>query len=360
MIQTVKQLLDEYRQQFKADTSSADQSLLEAARKTLNDLLNEQFQEGCLATEAVHLANEVSYFFGGNKEFTVEVLAQYLTQPLSVEEESWARWELIDNLAMMGQCEEVVEKQRDFLAWAREYLPQDRLLWVMYDGTQAVCWRATSKGDEWLQIFDDIMAVITPSPENRYDRFIYLRTANRMYSQLEKFEEALQMANRIRDLSEEDQNWEASVGVRIESYASKIAVYWKLQSVPEIRRIGQNASVELEAYRAQNADLDFEQKRKLSTLFHNLAASLYFTRQYDLAIPLFRCAIKLGIWEHWTYSWLAASLWATTKSRSEVLSLLKQGADRVVGNYDAWTRLPEFQDVVTDAQFLDAAKRQTD
>jgi tetratricopeptide (TPR) repeat protein len=360
MIEIVKQLLDEYRQQLKADATSADQSLLETARKTLNDLLNRQFQEGCLETEAVHLANEVSYFFGGDKRFTVKVLSQYLTQPLTVEEDSWARWELIDNLAMLRQCEEVVTNHRDFLAWAREHLPQDRLLWVMYDGTQAFCWRAASKGDEWLQIFNDIMAVVTPSPENRYDRFIYLRTANRMYSELKKFEEALQIANRIRDLSEEDPTWESAFGVRIESYASEIAVHWKLQNVPEIRCIGQDASAELEAYRAQNVDLDFEQKRKLSTLYHNLAASLYFARQYDIAIPLFRSAINLGIWEHWTYSWLAASLWATTKSRFEVLSLLKQGSDRVVGNYDAWTRLPEFQDVVTDAEFLDAAKRQTD
>ena len=357
MIEIVKHFLDEYRQQLKADASAVDQSSLATARKTLNDLLNKQFQEGCLGTEAVHLANEVSYFFGGDKGFTVKILSQYLTQPLTVEEESWARWELIDNLAMLHQCEEAVINHRDFLAWARGHLPQDRLLWVMYDGTQAVCWSATSKGDEWVQIFNDIMAVITPSPENRYDRFIYLRTANRMCSQREKFEEALQIANRIRDLSEEDPNWEPAFGVRIESYASQIAVHRELQNISEIRCIGEDACAELGAYRAQNADLDFEQKRKLSTLYHNLAASLYFARQYDLAIPLFRSAINLGVWEHWTYSWLAASLWATTKSRFEVLSLLKQGSDRVVGNYDAWTRLPEFQDVVTDAEFLAAAKR---
>lgn len=150
MIEIVKQLLNEYQQQLKTDASSADQTLLETVRKTLNDILDKQLQEGCLESEAVRLANEISYFFGGDKRFTVKVLSQYLTQPLTLEEESWARWELIDNLAMLDQCEEVVTYHRDFLAWAREHLSQDRLLWVMYDGTQAVCWRSASKGDEWL------------------------------------------------------------------------------------------------------------------------------------------------------------------------------------------------------------------
>ena len=359
MIETVKPLLDEYRQQLKADAASADQSLLASARKTLDDMLNTQLEQECLETEAVRLANEVSYFFGGDKNFTVKVLSRYLTQSLTTEEESWARWELIDNLAMLHQYEEVVTNHRDFLAWARENLPQDRLLWVMYDGTQAICWRAESQGDEWLEIFDDIMAAVAASPENRYDRFIYLRTASVMYIELGRFDEALQVVNRIRSLSDKDPAWEPAFGVRIESYASEIKVNWKLGNIPEMSRIGQNAKLELDAHRAQ-ADLDFEQKRKLSTLYHNVASSLYFARQYDLAIPLFRSAIALANWEPWPYSWLAASLWATTKSRSEVLPLLKQGSDRVVGNYDAWTKLPEFQDVVTDTEFLDAARRQTD
>ena len=360
MSETVKQLLDQYRQQLKSDASSADQSLLKTAREALDDLLNRQLQEGCLEAEAVHLANEVSLFFGGDKKFTVKVLSQYLNQPLTTEEESWARWELVDNLAMLLQCEEVVTRHQDFLAWARENLPQDRLLWVMYDGTQACCWRAASKDDEWLQIFSAVMAAVTPSAENRYDRFIYLRTASSMYTESGRLDEALQVASRIRDLSDEDPTWEPSFGVRIESYASEIIVHSRLHNISEMRRISRDASVKLEAYRAQNADLDFEQKRKLSTLCHNLGASLYFAGQYDLATPLFRSAINLGMWEHWTYSWLAASLWATTRSRSEVLALLKQGSDRVVGNYDAWKELPEFRDVVSDAEFLDAAKRRTD
>lgn len=204
------------------------------------------------------------------------------------------------------------------------------------------------------------MAVVIPSSENRYDRFIYLRTANMMCIELEQFEEALQIARLIYDLSDEDPNWESAFEMRIESYISKIKIWGKQQNVSEIRCIGDGASAELEAYQSQNIDLDFEQQRKLSTLYHNLAASLYFVHQYDLAIPLFRSAINLGIWQHWAYSWLAASLWATTQSRDEVLPILRQGADRIVGDYKDWMGLPEFQDVVTDAEFLAAAKRRVD
>jgi tetratricopeptide (TPR) repeat protein len=357
LIEIVKQHLADYQQQLYADASLANQSLLETPRKTLNDLLDKQLQAGCLETDAVHLSTEVASFFGGDKHFTVKVLSEYLTQPLALEEEYWARWELVDNLALLRRSEETVEKQQDFLAWTRKCLPSDRLLRVMSDGTQSLSWMAMSKGDEWLQIFHEIITSVAPSQDNRQERFYYLRTAGLVYTNLERFQEALQVTNKIRDLSNEDPNWEPSFGMRIESYALEIKVHGRRQDVSAIRRIGQDASLELEVYRSQHLDFNFDEKRKLSTLHHNLAAALYFARQYDLAIPLFRSAISLGMWEQWTYSWLAASLWITTKSRPEVLQLLKQASERVVGNYDAWMNLTEFQDVLTDAEFINAAKR---
>jgi hypothetical protein len=94
-----------------------------------------------------------------------------------------------------------------------------------------------------------------------------------------------------------------------------------------------------------------------------MGGTLYLTRQYELAVPFLRRAVELNSFVEHTYLWLSASLWATTKERPEVLALLKQGAQRAVGNqglgsvgYDKWMNLPEFQDVINDDGFLDAVK----
>jgi hypothetical protein len=107
------------------------------------------------------------------------------------------------------------------------------------------------------------------------------------------------------------------------------------------------------------------QKQRLLIMYHDMGGTLYLTRQYDLAIPLLRRAVELNSFVEHTYLWLAASLWASGKERSDVLAILKHGAHRAVGNqglgslgYDKWMNLPEFQNVVNDADFLDAVKHQ--
>jgi hypothetical protein len=50
--------------------------------------------------------------------------------------------------------------------------------------------------------------------------------------------------------------------------------------------------------------------------------------------------------------WLAASLWIRTKERTEVLAVLKEGAAHSWGDREWWRKLPEFEDVLDDPEFL--------
>ena len=356
MIQTIQQLLFEYKKQFKENPATADKSLLKRAQGVLRELLGQQLHNKSIGKEAAHFVNEMSYLFGSDKDFTIKVLSQYLTQLLDVEEESWARWHLVDNLAMLRHCEEVVEMHKEFLLWARKNLPIDQLLWVMHDGTQAFCWREVGKGEEWLQIFAEIMTEVVPSSQNRYDRFVYLRTAQRAYSRMGQFKYAWRTCEEIHALSEEDTTWEKSFAAKLESLMSKIILCNEQGNIPQLRRIGEIAGQKIQEYHASQPEMDLQQRRDLSSLYHNLASCFYFTKQYDLAIPLLRSAIKLGVWEHFCYSWLAASLWSTTSRRPEVLTLLEEGSHRVVGKYQVWRELPEFRDVADDIEFLRASR----
>jgi len=353
---SLAEILDEHRRQFEADPSTADRSLLESAKRTLRT----QLRRSPWTSQLVHGGYDL-YFRLGDKQAIVDMLSRYLMQPLQVEEEAWARWEVVDNLAMLNRsegtesCRMVVGKHKEFLAWSRRHLPHDRLLWVMGDGTQAICWIVAGQGEEWLQVFEEVVADITPTEVNRYDRFLYLRTAGGVLSEMGRRNEALRVAQRIRDLCREDTRWERAPAMEVESFALEMKIHRKRQDVAEVRRIGLEATALLEDMERDAPATSQTQRQRMRTLYHNAAAPLYFAQQYDLAVPLFRRAIELGIREEWTFLWLAASLWAMTGDRVQVLALLERAAPlNCGGNLRRWV-LPEFADVATDPDFLKAA-----
>jgi tetratricopeptide (TPR) repeat protein len=359
MSQTLKQTLDEYRHQFKSDTASADKSLFADVKR----VLHERLQARVLDSEAVHVAVDLSNYFGEDRKLTVKTLSRYLTQPLPQDEEAWARWRLVDNLAALGRCSEVVATQQQFLDWARQVLPPDQLLWVMYDSTQALSWVEAGKENTWLQVFQNLMGQVSATPENRRNRFIYLETASVVLNSLRRVSEVLQIAQLIRQLSEEDTSWDRSLEAKLISFATAINAHCAMQEMEEARRSAEIASKLLEEQWQNLSAMTSSEKQKLLIMYHNMGGTLYLTRQYELAVPFLRRAVELNSFVEHTYLWLSASLWATTKERPEVLALLKQGAQRAVGNqglgsvgYDKWMNLPEFQDVINDDGFLDAVK----
>jgi hypothetical protein len=102
---------------------------------------------------------------------------RYLSMTLSLEEEAWARWNLCDALAMARVYEELITTHNAFLEWAQHNLDQDKLFWVMEDGTQALGWFAGGYGDEWMQIFGELNDMIPASKHNRFHRFQHHRSA---------------------------------------------------------------------------------------------------------------------------------------------------------------------------------------
>lgn len=346
MNQPLVDVVAEFERRYMTDPATADRTLLEAAQP----LLQQQLQSSPLDSELVHLAEKL-YFFLADKQAIVDLLSRYLTQPLPVDEEARARWELVDNLAMLRRCHEAVETQKRFLAWARQHLPQDRLWWVVYDGTQALCWAEDGKADEWLAISEGLLKDILPTPENRYDRYYLLRSAGDLlnYHLLKRTDNCLQIAGRMHELCDEDPSWDRRVEVHSQAYALEVGAYQNLQDVVGLRRAGLAGTALLQECKTGHPHLN--------VMCNNLAWPLYRAKQYDLSIPLHRRAMELGTSSEHTYLWLAAALWATTRDRAQALSILKQGMPRCRGNWYKLEGLPEFQDVVDDPEFQDAVKR---
>lgn len=339
-------IVQEHRRQFETEPMAPAPSLL---RQGLL-LLQQHLQSLSLDAEVVH-QGEYLYFHLGDKEAAVALLTRYLSQRLSPEEEAWARWNLTDYLAMLRRCDEAVLTQWAFLTWAGQALPLDRLLWVMYDGTQALCWWQTGQAETWLNIFQEIMRRVPATAENRFERHLYLRTAGMLLCRLNRPGEALTIAEQMRALTQEAPKWERSPEVQAEAYALQVTSYHALKDEDALREAGILAS-ELLLQGCGTATAF--QRQRLAVMCNNVAAALYQARQYDLSIPLHQQAIALGTSSEHSYLWLAASLWATTQDRSQVLALLHQGAVLHRGSGFNFQGIPEFADVEDDVEFIAA------
>lgn len=133
------------------------------------------------------------------------------------DEEAWARWQLVDQLAAHGRCDEAVRAQREFLDWALGALPADRLLWVMAGAAQARCWVAVGRQEEWLVIFRELLGRVPRRSANRLQRLDYLRTAGLLLIGLGRRDDALRVAGMLRDLAEEEPDWPRAMWPRIEA-----------------------------------------------------------------------------------------------------------------------------------------------
>jgi len=314
------------------------------------------------------------YNLSGDWDACIDLLARHLDQPLSTDEEAWARWHHTDFLAMRRRYAEAVRSHKEFLAWARRTLPADRLLWVMSDGTQALSWIQLGLQDEWLRIFTDVMASVAPSAENRLDRFYYLRTAGDLLINFGhnddkvqagalreapiRAHDALQIAARMRDLAGEDPSWDRAFDITVQANILEQDVYLAQRDIEQVRRLGIATTAALEDRLRRLSTMRDAEKERLRILYDNAAYPLYRARQYDLAIPLFTRSLDLGSASPHARTRLAASLWATTGDRQEALRLINEAAHRWYSPrplLDLMRDLPEFQAVADDADFKRAA-----
>jgi tetratricopeptide (TPR) repeat protein len=343
---TLAELLQQHRQQFQSDPFSADPRLIEAAQL----LLQEPLQAEILTSEIMRCA-EYAYDHLGDKEGMLALLGRYLKQPLSADEAAWARWHRVDYLAMLRRCKEAVKEQQDFLTWAQQNLSSSQWLWVMYDGTQALCWREIEQADSWLALFQGLMTRLRPTPENRFDRHLYLRTAGMLLCRLERPASALPIAEAMLMLAQEEGMWERSKEVQMEAYALRIRAYTLLQDMKHVLAVGQNAQALVEEYTSAFPSLSPFQQERLRVMCHNVALPLFQAGAYGVCIPLWQRAVALGTSSLSAYLYLAAALWVTTRDRTRVLPLLQRAAALSRVSLDL-ASIAEFQEVQEDPEFL--------
>jgi tetratricopeptide (TPR) repeat protein len=333
-----------YQQQLQASQPPNSTLLQRAEEKVCVSL------QGGLHAEIVHLALFL-YQYQKTYEKAIPLLTTYLAQPLPLEEEAWARWHLIDHLALTKQDAATIAAQESLLLWAKRYASPGALLWAWMDSTQASCWRRAGRGEAWLQIARDLLAQATPIPDNCHERYTLLVTATDVARSENHSAEAISFIEQLRRLTHEISDAEARFQMTHEVSLLGIKVFLHQHDIEQARQEAMKLS-QLLAVREREAVVPAQ---NFWPLYHNLGAVMYFAGQYDLAIPWLRRALEHSTSEH-TYLWLAAALWATTEQREVVLPLLTKGAAFATGGqaWLAFQALPEFRTVHNDAGFLSA------
>lgn len=350
MTSDLQRWVAEHERQRKVDAGTADQTLLADALTAFEGLSADQRLE----TGNVRAAVDLLFRLGKRAE-TVDLLNEYLAQDLDTDDEAWARWEHTDNLALMRRFDETMESQRDFYLWAKERLEPHRLIWVMYDGTQALAWWGAGRLDEWLAIARELRAAVPIDERTRTDWFVLERTESRLLEQDDRIDDALAAADRVGQLADRFPDWDKADGVRLEAETSRMSVLTRAGREEEFDAVADRVIASLAELESTRDPAD-EWPQQYWMLCHNAASKLFFAKRYERAARLFREAAQ-GNAPYHTYIWLAACALATTQDRRKAMNLMREAEKRDPSG-SVWRRarmLPEFADLAEDEEFKVAA-----
>jgi tetratricopeptide (TPR) repeat protein len=320
---SVAMFVAEYRLQYRADPETADCSLLDQGRA----LLDAHRKERTLQADIVHAGFDLLDCFG-ECPTVVDLLRQYLGQPLTPDERAWAWWQLVDSLSVLHRCEEVVREHKALWHWAIQNLDGYRLnlaeafpyhpfgsgaadgdetiapevmrLWVMHDGTQAKCWVEAGQAGEWRRLAQEAIAATPSTRHNRHQRFNFLRTLGVVAAWSGQYEAGLDAAQQVAALADEETDWELQQRWRIEGLYVAMRVHTERKDQTIVRQLGEQAIELVDAIEQRCDPLTTDQRRRLGSHAHNIACPLRGMAQYDLAIPLFERAIALDSASAWT------------------------------------------------------------
>lgn len=327
------------------------------------ELIKKELMDTNYSIERVRLAHEIFGYLGdkGLHE-RIEAMKKYLqsNQPKSPEDQFWANWELVDNLALLKKYKMMIEEQRLFLAWAQKNMSLDHLLKVMYDSTQAVGWVEEGRSDEWFEIYYDLINRVKPTESNRNARVLYVETATGLLLyNLNRYPEANVEIKRYSDFIHEDELWIEHIKFLIRLRSLQLELYSAQGDWLNYEKTVNDSILEfINNINRHNYNNDSVSIEDICDMAHEIGTCLMWEKRYKQAMPLFEYAIQnqgTGI----THFFYAICVWATQKNRKATLENLKLAEMKVKGNGGLRSRYKkmfleqkEFSNVWEDDEFL--------
>ena len=325
------------------------------------DLVNSELVAFNFPIKTVRLAHKI-YGYLGNKGIhkRVELMNRFLqTGNGNLDDKFWAKWELVDNLALLNLYSDMIKEQQEFLRWCKAHMVQDYWLRVMYDSTQAIGWFERGMIDEWFDIYHALISKVVPTSANRRDRALYVETAaGLLVHNLHRYDQAISEIERYRSIVSEDALWDEfdEFNSRIKTY--ELGVYGGQQQWDKYDQVVEEAIQIIKDRMAKHERGTPVEINGICDMAHEIGACLMWEKRYERAIPLFEYAIaKQGTGV--THFYYTVCVWATEKNQAKTIYHLRMADTTTKGNQGLRSRykkmfldVEEFADVHDDKKFL--------
>ena len=350
-LRNIRRKFNAFMKQAKSDPTSGEDILTEAHNEVEDALKSE------ITPELVHLADDIYRYMGKlGLEKRISLHQRYIVVASDNKERFWSHWHLVDSLAILQRNREAVEEQIRLYRWTCEHLSDEYVLEALYDTTQAACWKAEDRIDEWFQLYDEASKRLEHPEVSRYTRCRLLQAGTEVSLFNDRLSEALLEAEKLKRANDDPCSehyrwfWFAVISTRLLAYSKRED--WKRfnQTFTEA-----SAFIEGEVEK-RNAGHSIN-LIYLTGFAHELGCCLTWSKKYNEARHFLQIAIDSG-GDAWSHFYLAVSIWASEKNRETTLHHLKVAQDYVLNNlnrdmyYQTFLETPEFSDVKNDKAFL--------
>ena len=350
-LEDIRRKFDAFIKQAKSDPTSGEDILTDAYNQ-VEDVL-----KGEITPELVHLADDIYRYMGKlGLEKRISLHRRYMEDTPDNTERFWSHWHLVDSLAILQRNRETVEEQIRFYRWTCEHLSDGYVLEALYDTTQAACWTAENRIDEWFQLYEEASERLGNPEVSRYIRCRLLQAGTEVSLSNDRLDEALLEAEKLK-CSNDDPCSEHYHWFWLAVISTRLLVHSKREDWKRFNQAFTEASTFIEGEIEKRDAGHPVNLVDLMGFSHEIGCCLMWSKRYDEARRFLRIAIDSGN-DAWSHFYLAVSIWASEKDRKTTLHHLKVAQDYVLNNlnrdmfYQTFLETPEFSDVKHDKAFL--------
>ncbi|TYP76835.1 hypothetical protein [Paenibacillus methanolicus] len=285
-------LFNEFMTATETEPSALHEVLLKAACKQIH----KELEETNYTIECVRLAHRIFGYLGDeglHKRLALMRAFLNINASKRMEDQFWANWELVDNLALLIQYKAMIDEQKRFLKWAKKHMPPDDWLKVMHDSTQAIGWVQEGQADAWFTIYVELIQCVEPTAANRHSRILYVETATGLLIfHANKHSEAYVEIERFSCIIHEDLLWAEYTNFLVRLMSYRLALSSALGDwLTYEKTVNEAMMVIIREINKYNNTNDSAALEKVCDMAHDTGACLIWEKRYRQAMPLFEYAL---------------------------------------------------------------------
>ncbi len=353
-VKTIRRNFDAFMEQVKSDPASRE-AILKEAFDEVEDAL-----KGDIKPELVHLViNEIYPRMGSlGMEKRIPLLRKYMNNAPDDAERYWLHKSLVESLAFVGRNREAIEEQMRLYRWACQQ-SEKYVLRTISNLNAAGCWKAESRIDDWIQLYNEASECLENPEVSQYSRCDFLRAGAVILERNDRLDAALLEIEKLERANGKP-GWASYFNYWLAAREIRLLLYSKQKDWDRFDQIYTETNMFIEG-ELKKLDAGFPVNLyELYCVAHNVGCCLVWSKKYNAAKRPLQVAIDLENYTEYSHFMLAVSVWASEKDREKTLHHLKIAQDAYMvrgynyqdSYYPSFLETPEFSDVKDDPEFL--------